>query len=41
LFPGCPQRLLQGADLLIEELGLVHSAGISKRDRMRISSDSR
>jgi hypothetical protein len=32
---------LQGADIGIEDLRLVHSAGISKRDRAMIRPDSR
>jgi hypothetical protein len=38
--PGSAQPLLQGADIGIEHLRLVHSAGISKRDRATIRSDS-
>ena len=41
LLPGSAQPLLQGADIGIEDLRLVHSAGISKRDRAMIRSDSR
>jgi hypothetical protein len=40
LLPGSAQPLLQGADIGIEDLRLVHSAGISKRDRAMIRSDS-
>jgi hypothetical protein len=40
LMPGSAQPLLQGADIGIEHLRLVHSAGISKRDRAMIRSDS-
>jgi hypothetical protein len=32
--------LLQGVDIGIEDLRLVHAAGISKRDRAMIRSDS-
>ena len=38
--PGSAQPLLQGADIGIEDLRLVHSAGISTRDRATIRSDS-
>ena len=41
LLPGSAQPLLQGADIGIEDLRLVHSAGISKRDRAMIRPDSR
>src|ERR1700681_1086618 len=41
LLPGGPQPLLQGAYILIEDLGLCHSGGISKRDRFVITPDSR
>jgi hypothetical protein len=40
LLPGSAQPLLQGADIGIEDLRLVRSAGISKRDRAAIRSDS-
>jgi hypothetical protein len=40
LLPGSAQPLLQGADIGIEDLRLVHSAGISKRDRAMIRPDS-
>jgi hypothetical protein len=40
LLPGSAQPLPQGADIGIEDLRLVHSAGISKRDRAMIRSDS-
>src|SRR5439155_20787420 len=40
LLPGSAQPLLQGAYIGIEHLRLVHSAGISKRDRAIIRSDS-
>jgi hypothetical protein len=38
--PGVAQPLLLGADIGIEHVGLVHSAGISKRDRATIRPDS-
>jgi hypothetical protein len=41
LLPGSAQPLLKGADIGIEDLRLVHSAGISKRDRAMIRPDSR
>ena len=40
LLPGGAQPLLQGADIGIEDLRLVHAAEISKRDRAIIRSDS-
>ena len=40
LLPGSAQPLLQGADIGIEDIRLVHAAGISKRDRGMIRSDS-
>ena len=40
LVPGSAQPLLQGADIGIEDLRLVHSPGFSKRDRAMIRSDS-
>jgi hypothetical protein len=39
--PGSAQPLLHGVDIGIEDLRLVHAAGISKRDRAMIRSDSR
>ena len=39
--PGSTQPLLQGVDIGIEDLRLVHAAEISKRDRALIRSDSR
>jgi hypothetical protein len=41
LLPGSAQPLLQGVDIGIEDLRLVHAAEISKRDRAMIRSDSR
>ena len=38
--PSVAQPLLQGADIGIEHLRLVHSAGISKRGRALIRPDS-
>jgi hypothetical protein len=41
LLPSRPQPLLQRVYLLIEDFGLCHSGGISKRDRIEIKADSR
>jgi hypothetical protein len=34
LLPSGAQPFLKGADIVIEDLGLVHAAGISKCDRL-------